>query len=205
MSQSYRVRSIGCNGQESVTLYYHNASAAVAFSTFTNSICAIYAPTPDNTNFTFYVPGSPFGILTSFVPGSSYVVYSYNQMNIVQQGVYTSPATFRLRPSYNFVAMDGNSLPTNLNDLSPADKAKIGVVYTLSALDCSAVPPYSWRTWVPGVAFGDPIMYPLSAYYIYASGDLTLNVLRANQYIITQNYDYITTESGDRFVTGVSG
>lgn len=205
---SYRVVTVGCPNKEDVTFYYHNASAAVAIASFTNSVCAVYTASETNQFFKYYLPGSPFNAITSFVPGSSYIVYSYNPLNITQQGFYTAPATFVIRPGYNFIAFDENSLPFDFDSLSPTDKNNLGIIWNVEGLDCSRPQPFEWNSFIPGNTFN---LYtsgiPLSSYYIYNKGNanIVLNIRRKNQYIITQNFDYITTERGDRFVTGVAG
>lgn len=212
MSNSYRNVTIGCPSKLTSTLYFHNASASVAMNTFNSALCSITTPAANHTGTDFYRPGSIFSTITNFVPGSAYLISARGQFTIPQQGIYETTGVWSIKRYNTYIPIDNNADVTPLSSLPAADLAKIIYVYTSILSSCDSPNPTRWRQFIPGSIFNTweaTNMQPGSAYFFYTSGDFTLTVNRANQYIVTDasntsptgpGYN-LTANNGDRLIT----
>lgn len=213
---SFRNVSVGCPNTVTTTMYYHNASAAVPFTsppgtvTYVNTVCSIFSPTFNQLAYDFWKPFNNNSTLTSFEPGSAYQITAKTRINIRQEGQYIAKSTRQVGPLFTYVSVDDNSLPVALDSLPGADKNKIITVWTTdNSFNCSG-PVFTWNYWKPTANLGLTTLQPGSAYFIYTQGTFTLNLPRKNQYLITHPANtppnaFIKTQSGDYLVTQQSG
>jgi hypothetical protein len=209
---SLRNFSVGCPNKTTSTLYYHNASAAVSFSSYTNTISSIFSPTYNGLAFDFWKPNNPNSTLTQFEPGSSYQITAKTNITIRQEGFYIASSIRFVGPLITFVALDNNSLPVTIASLPIADKNKINTIWTTNNdKNCDPYIPFYWDFWKnDNPSSGLTTLQPGSAYYIITNGSFSLNLPRRNQYIITHPTNtppnaFIKTQRGDYLITQQSG
>jgi len=218
-------------GQLTNTYFYgHAGDNTVAFNTYNNTLCGAY------TAFAYgvasYIPYDLFPLFTNMVPQSAYLLYISNQSNVVipvnkktnGDNTITFPSSYTIRPGYNFITMDPNSLSGTIASFGVTstntdiiygtadgikyvgDEANLvdGLRYQLTATynPAGAINTNFFTSFQPG-----------SAYLIVAKQTYTINITRRAQYIITDSGNtaptgpgyILTTESGNRITTGVSG
>jgi len=209
----------------SFQLYTHNSSAASAFVSYPG-ITRVSSVNPENpASVRSWTPDLPVDFqlawLTSFTPGSSYQVVLSANASVVQEGSYPGITVRPIIGPFAFLSMPSNSLPINILTLTVTNSAGtvplstvLGYAWTVSIDNSQAQFPAfnSWKRYDRANigTFNQEntltFLYPGSSYYISLgnSSSFTINIPRANSYLITNDARFITTNDGRYIIVGTA-
>jgi hypothetical protein len=207
--------------QPTFQLYTHNSSAASAFVNYPG-ITRVSTVNPSNpASVRSWTPDLPVDFqltwLTSFTPGSSYQVVLSANASVAQEGSYPGITIRPIVGPFAFLSMPANSLPINILTATVTNSAGtvplssvLGFAWTVVIDNSSALYPAfnSWKRYDQSDigSFNQAntltYLYPNSSYYIALgnSSSFTINIPRRNNYLITNDARFITTNNGNYIV-----